>query len=182
MTNGNLPSPPGGPVPPPPPGGITPPPGPPPGLAPKKKRNTILIVIGVIVALAIIGGIISSANKKSTKKKTETQVEEVPAVPETPVTPTETSPPVTPATPPAPPVNAGTMSLAEFGQIQNGMSYEQVCAIVGGPGEVMSESGSPGSEYYTVMYTWEGEGSLGANANCMFQGGALMNKAQFGLE
>jgi hypothetical protein len=59
--------------------------------------------------------------------------------------------------------------MAEFNAIQNGMTYEQVVQIVGGPGQKLSESGSPGDEYYTVMYSWDGEGSLGANANCMFQ-------------
>jgi hypothetical protein len=29
---------------------------------------------------------------------------------------------------------------------------------------------------------WKGEGSSGANANFMFQGGKLNNKAQFGLK
>ncbi len=99
MTNGNLPSPPGGPVPPHPPGGITPQPGPPPGLAPKKKHSTLLIVIGVIVALAIIGGIIGSTNKKSTEKKTETQVEEESAVETTPAATTSTTPPASTSPP-----------------------------------------------------------------------------------
>jgi hypothetical protein len=72
--------------------------------------------------------------------------------------------------------------MAEFNAIQNGMTYEQVVQIVGGPGQKLSESGSPGDEYYTVMYSWDGEGSLGANANCMFQAGKMVNKSQFGLE
>lgn len=92
----------------------------------------------------------------------------------TPPAPTATSPPAT--------VNSPKMSMAEFDAIQSGMTYEQVVQIVGGPGEKLSESGSPGEEYYTVVYMWEGEGTLGANANCMFQAGALVNKAQLGLE
>jgi hypothetical protein len=62
------------------------------------------------------------------------------------------------------------------------MTYEQVKEIIGTDGELMSESGDKGTEYYTVMYMWKGEGSSGANANFMFQGGKLNNKAQFGLK
>jgi hypothetical protein len=32
------------------------------------------------------------------------------------------------------------------------------------------------------MYQYEGEGELGANASFTFQGGKLVNKAQFGLK
>lgn len=84
--------------------------------------------------------------------------------------------------PPEEPVNKPTITLEEFKAIENGMSYEEVCEIIGGEGELLSEGGEPGSAYYTVMYQWKGEGSLGANANAMFQGGKLTNKAQFGLK
>jgi hypothetical protein len=75
-----------------------------------------------------------------------------------------------------------TVTLNEFNQIQNGMSYEEVVAIIGGEGNLLSESGEKGSEFYTVMYDYKGEGSFGANANFMFQSGKLQNKAQFGLD
>lgn len=71
------------------------------------------------------------------------------------------------------------MSKAEFDQITTGMSYESVVSIVGGPGELLSESGIAG--YVTKMYMWEGSCGLGANSNAMFQNGALVSKAQFGL-
>lgn len=80
------------------------------------------------------------------------------------------------------PINEPTISKAEFDQIKNGMSYEEVTAIIGGPGEVLSETGSEGEQFHTVMYMYEGEGKLGANANMMFQEGKLISKAQFGLE
>lgn len=140
----------------------------------------VLLIVGLVVVLAIIVGVAVTGVKDKTTKT------ETPAVEEPAATPSETPAPEpnpTPAPTPAPaPVNSPSMTMAEFNAIQNGMSYEQVVQIVGGPGEKMSESGSPGEEYYTVMYMWEGEGSLGANANSMFQGGALINKAQFGLE
>jgi hypothetical protein len=77
------------------------------------------------------------------------------------------------------------ISKAEFDQIKSGMTYQQVVEIIGSEGEVLSESGTPGGtslDIHTVMYMWEGESGLGANANMMFQGNKLQNKAQFGLQ
>lgn len=79
--------------------------------------------------------------------------------------------------------NAPTISLKEFNAIQTGMSYDEVFEIVGSRGEVLSEVDMGlGDEYVTMMFTWEGEGSIGANANVTFQGGKVASKAQFGLE
>lgn len=74
------------------------------------------------------------------------------------------------------------ISKAEFDKIENGMTYEQVVQIIGGNGEVMSEVGEKGTQYYTVMYMYEGEKGFGSNANFTFQNGKLQSKAQFGLE
>lgn len=78
--------------------------------------------------------------------------------------------------------NNPTITKAEFDQIKSGMTYEQVSKIIGGPGELLSESGSKGNQFYTVMYMYDGEGELGANANFMFQADKLQNKAQMGLK
>lgn len=78
--------------------------------------------------------------------------------------------------------NSPLMSKAEFDQIKSGMSYEEVVEIVGSEGEVQSEVGAEGEQFHTIMYMWEGEGMIGANANVMFQEGKLETKAQFGLE
>lgn len=79
--------------------------------------------------------------------------------------------------------NDPTITLDEFNQITNGMTYQEVVDIVGGPGELLSETDlGMGSEYASAMYMWEGEGSIGANANVMFQGGAVVSKSQLGLE
>lgn len=79
--------------------------------------------------------------------------------------------------------NPSTISLAEFEAIQIGMEYQEVFDIIGGRGTMLSEVDMGlGDEYYTVIYQWEGEGSLGANANVTFQGGVVTAKAQFGLE
>ncbi|MGI6152499.1 MAG: hypothetical protein ACOYJB_01515 [Christensenellaceae bacterium] len=68
-----------------------------------------------------------------------------------------------------------TISKAEYDQLEEGMSYEEVCAIIGGEGEALAESGT------FVMYMWPGEGSIGANANATFMDGEMISKAQYGL-
>jgi len=78
--------------------------------------------------------------------------------------------------------NLPEMSMDEFEQIKNGMTYEQVTEIVGSTGEIVSETGTPG--YYTVTYQFKGGGSMWGNANAqlMFQGGKLTTKTQMGLK
>ena len=79
--------------------------------------------------------------------------------------------------------NPPTISLEEFEQIQTGMSYQEVFDLVGSRGELLSEADlGLGDEYYTAIYSWDGEGSLGANASVTFQGGYVTSKAQAGLE
>jgi Beta-lactamase inhibitor (BLIP) len=75
-----------------------------------------------------------------------------------------------------------TITKEEFDKIQNGMTYEEVVKIVGGEGHKISETGKPGAADHTVMYDYQGEGEIGANASLMFQGGKLINKSQFGLK
>lgn len=60
------------------------------------------------------------------------------------------------------------------------MTYNEVVEIIGGEGTLMSSSMI--SNIKTEMYSWDGSGSLGANANAMFQNGSLISKAQSGLE
>ena len=74
------------------------------------------------------------------------------------------------------------MTMAESEQLQNGMTYEEATVIIGGPGELSAETGSPGDQYYTVIYQYEGDGSVGANANLTFQANKLQMKAQAGLK
>ena len=75
------------------------------------------------------------------------------------------------------------ITLEEFNQIQTGMTYEQVVEVIGDGGGIMSECGKTGGgQNKTKIYSWEGKGGLGANANVTFQGGKVVAKAQFGLE
>ena len=79
--------------------------------------------------------------------------------------------------------NNPTISLEEFNAIQTGMEYQEVFDIVGSRGTLMSESDlGLGDKHYTAIFSWDGEGSIGANANVIFQGGKVISKSQFGLE
>ena len=76
--------------------------------------------------------------------------------------------------------NAPTISLEEYQSIKTGMTYQEVYNIIGSSGtELSSVDFGYGTE--TQLRMWDGEGSLGANANIMFQGGKVISKAQFGL-
>ena len=90
---------------------------------------------------------------------------------------TESAPAVTQSAPAS--AAAGTMSLAQFNQIQTGMSYEDVQKIVGSAGTVLSESSIGGISIRIV--SWLGNGSLGSNAAITFQNGAVSGKSQAGL-
>ena len=78
-------------------------------------------------------------------------------------------------------ISSSTISKAEYEQINNGMSYQEVCDIIGGEGELLSESGTSDDSYYVQIYMWQGNGIIGANANLTFMGGKLYTKAQSGL-
>jgi hypothetical protein len=69
------------------------------------------------------------------------------------------------------------VTKAEYDQIREGMTYEQVRSIIGAPGEEISRSDLAG--FTTVMYSWTN--ANGSNMNAMFQNNRLVNKAQFGL-
>lgn len=69
------------------------------------------------------------------------------------------------------------VTKAEFDQIADGMTYEQVCQIIGVKGDEISRSNI--AEITTVMYQWVNPS--GSNMNAMFQNGRLISKAQFGL-
>ena len=75
----------------------------------------------------------------------------------------------------------GKLTEEKFKQITDGMTYEEVVKIIGSEGKIMSETGSAGEPYHTVMYEFETDGALAAST-MTFQGGKLINKAQFGVE
>lgn len=135
----------------------------------KKKKPFYKRVWFWILAVIIVAAISSTRNGKADVPETSTDNTIESVSPDTTEVQEE-------------PANDPRISKAEFDKIENGMTYEEVVKIIGGEGEVMSEVGEKGTEYYTVMYTYDGESGLGSNANFMFQNGKLTSKAQFGLK
>lgn len=70
-----------------------------------------------------------------------------------------------------------SMSKATYASVREGMTYDQVIAIVGPPAQELSSNEIGG--FRTVMYQWDA--GFMANANMTFQNGKLISKAQFGL-
>lgn len=75
-----------------------------------------------------------------------------------------------------------TITKEEYGKISSGMSYKEVADIVGGEGDVVTESGDKGSDMYAMGVMYKGEGDLGASATFIFLGDKLQTKTQFGLK
>jgi hypothetical protein len=73
---------------------------------------------------------------------------------------------------------SSTITLAKFNRLSEGMTYNQVVAVLGKDGTVISSTNIGGIK--TVMYQWNA--GLIANMNAMFQDGKMISKAQFGLE
>ncbi|MDZ4632287.1 DUF3862 domain-containing protein [Bacillus cereus] len=128
------------------------------------------MIVAIVVIAVYQGG--SGDNKQPTKEaeKSTNQV--------TKEEPKEKQPQVTEKTNTS--SNEKTMTKAEFEQIQNGMTYEEVVKIIGSDGELQSESTV--GDYTSKLYTWKGEGGLGANANITFQNNEVQAKSQFGLK
>ncbi|GEM_PF-1881042 len=72
------------------------------------------------------------------------------------------------------------ITLAEYNQIDMGMTYDRVKSIVGSAGEELTRTQIAG--YTTFIVVWEGVGGNGANANVTFQNGEAIAKAQIGLK
>lgn len=72
------------------------------------------------------------------------------------------------------------ITMSEYNQIQEGMSYDEVKEIIGSDGELTSTSSMGG---YTIsIYTWYGNGAAGSNANVTFTNDEVTGKAQVGLK
>jgi hypothetical protein len=79
------------------------------------------------------------------------------------------------------PVPLGTevITKAEYDQITNGLTYDEVEAIAGGPGHLSSRV--EGDAMTTEIFTWDGNGPAGSNANVSFEAGHVTSKAQYAL-
>lgn len=130
-----------------------------------KKLKWGLIIVG---GMAVVGGMMDNG-----KTNGDHAPKEAPKVVNTTPAPTNVQPKEEPK-------NKPTITLAEFQQVKNGMTYEEVVKIIGGQGTLQSEAGD--GKYKIEMYSWDGEGGFGANANVTFQGGKVTAKAQIGLQ
>jgi hypothetical protein len=78
------------------------------------------------------------------------------------------------------------LTLEKYNTIQNGMTYKEVMDIIGFEVSPEVEVGEKGTALYTASFRYMGDeqvdGTLGANASFMFQGGKLNTKAQMGLK
>jgi hypothetical protein len=72
-----------------------------------------------------------------------------------------------------------SITLDEFSALWVGMTYEQAQEVIGCPGVVMARTVTPGIS--TVIITWQGVGTIGANAIVGFQNDAIVTVGQFGL-
>ncbi len=77
-------------------------------------------------------------------------------------------------------LNDAYITSSEYNKIEIGMTYDEVCGIIGSYGKELSRVSIKG--YETVLIMWEGKGPVGANANVTFQNGKVMSKAQLLLE
>lgn len=78
-------------------------------------------------------------------------------------------------------IQADTVTIENFNKIETGMTYEQVCDILGKDGAVVSEVDIGVTGYKTTIYSWYDNTGI-ANCNVTVQGGKVMAKAQIGLK
>lgn len=71
------------------------------------------------------------------------------------------------------------VTMDQYNQVQTGMTYDQVKQIMGGDGELTSDTKVAG--HTAQLYTWYGK-SAGSNATITFTDGAVDAKAQVGLD
>lgn len=76
------------------------------------------------------------------------------------------------------------ITMSEYEAIQDGMTYAQVVEVVGCEGTEQSSSNidAGSNSIKTIMYTWEGNGGPGSNANVTIQNDKVVSKAQIGLK
>lgn len=75
------------------------------------------------------------------------------------------------------------ITIGEYEQIKNGMTYDEVKAIIGSDGQNIFESGDKGTDSYSISYMWIGES--GGEATIGFTGKdklTVLMKSQSGLK
>lgn len=144
-----------------------------------------LIILGLLLICFYIGSLYTELNTYKTQNGNT-------AKPETNQNINEDSPSQPPKSSPtlkvSPKPKASSMpeekkatevSLDQFNQLQEGMTYQEVIAILGSPGELQSSQEMAG--YKTVMYMWKGNSLMG-NMNAIFQNEKMIQRSQFALQ
>lgn len=136
-----------------------------------KGQNFSTVVKGIltgVICLAVLGSMGDRPERRQSTSGTGSA-------------PTSSQPRTQTASEPESKQKSGSLGVTKAGYeaIQNGMTREQVIAILGESGEELSRAGD--GQYETAIYTWKA-GFFGANMNVTFQGDRVMAKAQFGLK
>ncbi len=72
------------------------------------------------------------------------------------------------------------LTLADYQAIDTGMTYDQVCKILGGTGVELSRTGSGQNEIFSVV--WSSPDAFGAKISVTFVDGKVNAKMQLGLQ
>jgi hypothetical protein len=113
----------------------------------------VLLMGGCVTILGIIG---MSAAKDDLDKNGGVNHPTASTAREPDAPPRRVKPPV--PEPPAPAAANKNITMEKYGQLRNGMSYAQVCRILGKQGTEISSSELGGIS--TVMYSWQNDGFL----------------------
>ncbi len=82
------------------------------------------------------------------------------------------------------PLNTETVTITpeEYSLINEGMSYEDVCSIVGGEGEIIQKIDFGADKNFAITtYEWTGESDESAVADIVFKNGVVLSKTQSNL-
>ena len=154
----------------------------------KQKSNVLPIVLGVVGGVIVLGLLAFFVLRPMFSRGGNNSGGNSGGGTSTPSTSTST--PSTSTDPNAtanPSTSAATVKVsnAQYEQVQNGMTYDQVVGIMGGQGQQLSEStynDSNGNPVTLKIYYWEGQGETGANVSITFQGDVVTTKSSYGLQ
>jgi hypothetical protein len=76
--------------------------------------------------------------------------------------------------------NPKIITLAQYNQVEKGMSYSQVVEILGTEGALQSEAGEKGSDSYLTVYLWKGKLD-NSRAVMVFTGDKMAAKTHVGI-
>ena len=70
-------------------------------------------------------------------------------------------------------------TMDKYNQVETGMTYDEVVAIMGGDGKLSSDTKIAGVS--SKLYMWDGE-NIASNCSITFSDGKVSSKSQFGLD